>query len=139
MVDGKQSFSTVPKSKYPTKRDAKRVAQKCELDGIITKDTPFREFALEVLEDKKPSERTRETFLQIINHFDVFLKKQLRQSIGNYSEVIKAITGHKDSATIFKYYAHATLENVARGLDITKVENGFMPKVMPKKKKKRDL
>ncbi|MGA2774919.1 MAG: site-specific integrase [Candidatus Omnitrophota bacterium] len=346
MVDSKQKFATIPKSKYPGKKDAKDEAGRRELGGILTKDTAFKDFALQVLESKRPSDATREVFLETVHHFDIFLQKRSRQSMEDYSEsllndyknskhdegrsksginrdldylkeigksalnkrlvtkfdpkeirsfpfekkvwilptqeerlkilkwfyknkpyfyawiyfvitrgwrrsefrkmlisdvdlaskivyirnakteprpakltdqdcmvfnehiillkkmkkykpdgllyppfhkgtdfigkdlllnyvkrackeldikknitnhifrhwvvtnildntanveVVKAITGHKDSATIFKYYAHATPENVARGLEITKIDTGLMPKVMPKKGKNGDL
>ncbi|MBU4312663.1 MAG: site-specific integrase [Candidatus Omnitrophica bacterium] len=40
-------------------------------------------------------------------------------------EVVKAITGHKDTKTILEHYAHATSENIKRGLEITKVSTGL--------------
>ncbi len=43
-------------------------------------------------------------------------------------EVVKAITGHRDAQTILDHYAQATPENVQRGLEITKVDLGLLPK-----------
>jgi len=40
-------------------------------------------------------------------------------------EVVKAITGHKDTKTILEHYAHATPENVKRGLEITHINMGL--------------
>ena len=40
-------------------------------------------------------------------------------------EVVKAITGHKDTKTILEHYAHATPENVKRGLGITHINMGL--------------
>jgi hypothetical protein len=41
---------------------------------------------------------------------------------------VKAITGHRDTKTILEHYAHATSENVKKGLEITKVDTGFCKK-----------
>lgn len=40
-------------------------------------------------------------------------------------QVVKAITGHKDTSTILDHYAHTTQENVERGLEITRINTGL--------------
>ena len=39
-------------------------------------------------------------------------------------EVVKAITGHKDTRTILDHYAHPQREMVDKALEITKVDTG---------------
>jgi site-specific recombinase XerD len=57
----------------------------------------------------------------ITNHlFRHYVVTSILDSTANI-EVVKAITGHKDTKTILQHYAHATSENVKKGLEITKV------------------
>ena len=50
-------------------------------------------------------------------------------------EVVKAITGHKDARTINEHYTHASPEMVDKGLEITRIDTGLLPK----KGKKKDV
>lgn len=64
----------------------------------------------------------------ITNHlFRHYVVTTILDSTANI-EVVKAITGHKDTKTILEHYAHATSENVKKGLEITKVNTGLIKK-----------
>lgn len=41
-------------------------------------------------------------------------------------EVVKAITGHKDTRTILEHYAHPRTEMVEKAIEITKIDIGLM-------------
>lgn len=43
-------------------------------------------------------------------------------------EVVKAITGHKDTKTIFEHYTHAKSEMVNKALEITHIDTGLVSK-----------
>lgn len=43
-------------------------------------------------------------------------------------DVVKAITGHKDTKTILEHYTHATTENTREGLEYTRVDTGLLLK-----------
>lgn len=95
-VDGKRKFSSISKTLFPKKKDAEREAYRREFGGVLTKDTPFRDFALQVLESKRPSYRTREVFLETVNHFEKFIKGRSIQFMRNYSEAL--INEYKNEA-----------------------------------------
>ncbi len=56
----------------------------------------------------------------------------LLDQTGN-TEVIKSITGHKDTRTILEHYAHSSKEAVKQGLKVTTIDLGFVPKRVPEK------
>jgi site-specific recombinase XerD len=74
----------------------------------------------------------------ITNHlFRHYVVTSILDATAN-TEVVKAITGHKDTKTILEHYAHATPENVKRGLDITRLDTGLSMKSVSKFVSKKD-
>ena len=91
-----RKFASISKTIFPKKKDAENESHRREFGGILTKDTPFKDFALQVLEGKRPSDRTREVFLETVNHFDNFMKARSLQFMGHYSEAL--INEYKNEA-----------------------------------------
>ncbi len=55
------------------------------------------------------------------------------RNAGMSDEVVMAITGHKDPGTIEKFYSHSDEGDVRKGLEITRVDTGFMQIPMQKR------
>ena len=100
--------------------------------GLICKNTLLRKV--------KQAAKSVGITKNITNHlFRHYVVTSILSKTANV-EVVKAITGHKDTKTILEHYAHATPENVEKGLEITRIDTGLkvksVPKVVPKRKKK---
>ncbi len=67
---------------------------------------------------------TKNITLHLFRHYVV---TSIMDATGNV-EVVKAITGHKNTRTILDHYLHATPENVKRGLEITWIDTGLKVK-----------
>jgi integrase len=90
--------------------------------GLICKNTLLRKV--------KQAAKAVGITKNITNHlFRHYVVTSILDSTANI-EVVKAITGHKDTKTILEHYAHATPENVKRGLEITKIDTGLKVKAV---------
>ena len=83
----------------------------------------------------KRARRDLEIKKNITNHtFRHYVITTILNNTSNI-EVVKAITGHKDSRTINEHYSHASPEMVDKGLEITRIDTGLLPR----RGKKKDL
>lgn len=78
-----------------------------------------------MLEKIKKAARALGIKKNITNHlFRHYIVTRITNQTGN-KEVVKAVTGHKDSRTIDEHYVHADPEAVDKALEITKVDVDF--------------
>ena len=90
--------------------------------GLICKNTLLRKV--------KQAAKAVGITKNITNHlFRHYVVTSILDNTANVA-VVKAITGHKDDKTIMRHYAHATPENVKRGLEITRIDTGLKVKAV---------
>ncbi len=79
-----------------------------------------------MLEQIKKARKALGITKNITNHiFRHYVVTKITNKTANI-EVVKAITGHKDTRTIQDHYIHANPEMVQQGLEITKVDTGLI-------------
>jgi integrase len=90
--------------------------------GLICKNTLLRK----VKQAAKAVGITKNITNHLFRHYVVTI---ILDNTANVA-VVKAITGHRDDKTIMRHYAHATPENVKRGLEITRIDTGLKVKAV---------